>query len=298
MIHICIFSYNRGAFLQNCINSVLQYAPQCRLSVFDDNSNDEATKQVLAALPATINLYQPDTHSSQRHGGLYANMQWALDLAAQGEYLLFIQDDMQLVRPLRDEDNQYITQYFDTFTQAAFLNPVFLKGQRASRDKRITQLSAEFPVYFRHYPTKKHPRGLSYADVVIAHVDRLRQHSWQFSDSEVTNAVQAQQHFGAMGFMLHPFVMFLPQVPVYRGKRKSYAVTLAQRWSGEQPKSFLPLNQTQLNQLLQRNPEVLPVAEQFLHCIDPKIKRPFQYSAVNAYPLLRVLHKIEQWLKR
>ena len=298
MLDICIFSYNRGAFLKNCLASIQQYAPQCSVRVFDDNSDDPSTQDVLSSLPDGVSLYQPSTDGKTRHGDLYANMQWALTHSRPGAILLFIQDDMQLVRPLRDEDYQYIHEFYARFSQAAFLNPVFLKGQRRRRDQRITSVDQDFPVYFRHYPEKKHPRGISYADVVIAHADRLRAVDWKFSGGEVQNALQAQQHFGKMGFMLNPFVMFLPQVPVYRGKQKSTAVNWAERLSGHAPKAFHPMDTPSLDALFTRAPEVLPVAEDFLTCQDSGVKTPFQYSAVNAYPLLRALHKIEQWLGR
>lgn len=295
MLSIVIFSFNRGSFLQNCLQSVLHYAPGCTVTIVDDNSTDPQTLDTLKNLPDNVTLLQPRNSTDNRHGGLYNNMQLALERAADSEHLLFLQDDMQLVRPLTATDYQYIEQYYQQFPRAAFLNPVFLKGQRRKRDQRITRLDPDFPVYFRHYPQKKHPRGLSYADVVIAKVSRLRKANWHFSRSEIDNALTAQQHFGSMGFMLHPFAMFLPQVPVYRGKRKSFAVTLAEKRSGTEPKVFTAMTEQQLQLFLQRDPQQLPVAEQFLRCNDIKVKQPFQYSAVNAYPLLRVLHAIEQW---
>ena len=298
MLDICIFSFNRGAFLKNCLQSIHQYAPQCSVRVFDDNSDDPSTQQVLASLPDGISLYQRSSEGKLRHGDLYTNMQWALTEARPGAMLLFIQDDMQLVRPLRAEDDQYIQAFFERFTQAAFLNPVFLKGQRRRRDQRITVLDNDFPVYFRHYPTKKHPRGISYADVVIAHADRLRGVDWQFASGEIQNAQHAQRHFGKMGFMLNPFVMFLPQVPVYRGKQKTTAVSWAERLSGQTPKAFTPMNAAALAKLLERDPQRLPVAEDFLNCQDKSVKIPYQFSAINRYPLLRAMHKVEQWVRR
>src|SRR5690606_21926670 len=46
----CIFSFNRGRFLQNCVDSIEQCAPGARIVVFDDSSYDEATKEVLEQL--------------------------------------------------------------------------------------------------------------------------------------------------------------------------------------------------------------------------------------------------------
>jgi hypothetical protein len=91
--------------------------------------------------------------------------------------------------------------------------------------------------------------------------------------------------------------MFLPEVPVWRGKRMTWAAARAQRLGGGEPKVYAPLDDTQLAAFFARDLAVLPVAEDFLRCTDPRVRRPFQYSAVNAYPWLRALHKLEQWLR-
>jgi hypothetical protein len=292
-----VFSFNRGPFLRHCVETIRAYAPTLPLTVVDDGSTDPETLEVLRQLPPGVGLLAPVSGGAQRHGGLYANMQRALD-DCDAEHVLFLQDDMQLVRPLRAADFDYLHAFFAHYPRAAFLNPVFLKGQRARRDLRITRLQADFPVYFRADPGKAHPRGLSYADAVIAHVGRLKQAQWRFVAGEVDNARHAAQLFGPMGFMAHPFAMFLPEVPVYRGKRMTWAVARAQRLGGAQPKAYAPMDEAQQDAFLARDLAVLPVAERFLRCTDPRVRQPFQYSAVNAYPGLRVLHKLEQWLRR
>jgi len=299
MLRIYIFSFNRAAFLRNCIASIQSYAPSCPLTVVDDNSTDPETRAVLADLPQMgVRLIQQATHLNERHGGLYANMQLALDSADEGDRVLFIQDDMQLVRPLDEADFRYIDDFYAAFPKAAFLNPVFLKGQRNRRDRRITRINPDFPVYFRHYPSKKTYGGLAYTDAVIGDVSRLRAVNWRFTQSEVANADSAMRHFGLMGFMACPFVMFLPQVPVYRGKRKSWAVRIAERRVGEAPKTFEPMSPADLRRFKQRDLSVLPVAEHFLNTRDRRVKKPFEYSAVNVFPLLHGIHRIEDWLHR
>jgi glycosyltransferase involved in cell wall biosynthesis len=288
---ICIFSYNRGLFLQNALESCQRYAAGVPVCVVDDNSDDPDTLAVVTALPAGVRLLKPQADEQRRHGGLYDNMQMALE-QVDSEWLLFMQDDMQLVRPLENDDEAYINAFFAAFADKAFLNPVFLKGQRNRRDRRITRIYDDFPGYYRHYPAKKNFRGLSYADVVIAHTQRLKACGWRFRDSELANAAEAQEQFGLMGFMAHPFVMFLPQVPVYRGKQKTWAVTQAEQWSGREPKCFAEQPPEKWRQFKQRPLSQLPVAEDFLECTDSRVKKPYQYSAVNAYWLLRVVHKI------
>jgi glycosyltransferase involved in cell wall biosynthesis len=289
-----VFSYNRGPFLRHCVETIRSCAPTVPLTVVDDGSTDAETLDVLDNLPVAVRRLAPGAGNAQRHGGLYANMQRALD-DCDAEHLLFLQDDMQLVRPLRAADFEYLQAFFAHHPRAAFINPVFLKGQRARRDQRVTRLQTDFPVYFRSSPGKV--RGFSYADVVIADVGRLRQAQWRFLPGEIENARRAEQLFGAMGFMAYPFAMFLPEVPVYRGKHMTWAVARAQQLGGTQPKVYALMDAAQCAALFDRDLSVLPVAENFLRCTDPHVRRPFQYSAVNAYPGLRVLHKLEQWLR-
>lgn len=298
MLHVFIFSFNRGLYLRNCLDSVQRFAPECPVTVLDDDSTDPQTLGVLASMPPSIPVRQPGLRAAGRHGGLYANMQAALESAPPSGRALFIQDDMMLVRPLHSEDFAYIDGFYQRFPRAAFLNPVFLKGKRQRRDYRISRLDPDFPVYFRHYPGKKNARGLAYADAVIADVGRLREAQWRFLPGEVANAEQAREHFGDMGFMAYPFLMFLPQVTVYRGGRKTLGARLAERRSGTSPKAFLPIADARLREFLSRDLAVLPHAERYLDCEDPGVAKPFAYAAVNAFPLAYMLHKIELFICR
>ncbi|MBY5994082.1 glycosyltransferase family 2 protein [Ferrimonas balearica] len=291
-LSIYIFSYNRGRFLENAVASCLRFAEGASVCVVDDNSEDPETCQYLDNLPEGVGLLQPDQKEKSRHGGLYNNMQSALD-SATSEWVLFIQDDMQLVRPVEQDDLDYIDGFFSTFTDKAFLNPVFLRGRRLKREKRVMRTFDEFPGYYRELPEgKAKSTGYSYVDAVIGHRDRLRQANWTFEFSERANAAKARKQFGLMGIMASPFVMFLPQVPVYRGNSKTLAVALAERLSGHEPKRFVDQDPAHWAQFKSRSLEHLPVAEDYLVCEDDKVVLPYVYNTVNVYPPLRALHKV------
>ena len=293
---IFVFSYNRGDFLKNCVDSLLRHAPDSRICIVDDRSTCPDTQAYLSALPPGVELMLGQVKDGARHGGLYNNMQLALD-NSRSELVFFIQDDMQVVRDIDQQDQDYIEAFFAQYPDAAFLHPMFLRGRRTRRDRRITQLADNFPVYFRHQPEKKTQRDLSYVDGVIAHAGRLKAKDWQFVEGEAANADQAAPLFGKMGIWPHPVAMFLPEVPVYRGKHKTRAVQLAERWAGTEPKAFLPMTAEQVASMRSRDLLILPVAEDFLQCSVP-VKRPFHYSVVNVYPALRAWHKLTQWLRR
>lgn len=289
---IFVFSYNRGAFLQNCIDSLLRHTRNSRICIVDDHSNCPDTRAYLQNLPDGVELLYGQVKDGARHGGLYNNMQLALD-NCQSELIFFIQDDMQVVRNIDNQDMDYINGFFAHYSKAAFLHPMFLRGRRNRRDRRITKLQPDFPVYFREQPEKKNHRDLTYVDGVIAHAGRLKAAGWQFVEGEAANADQAAPLFGKMGIWPFPVAMFLPEVPVYRGKHKTWAVSKAEQLAGTTPKAFIPMTEEQIDRLRQRQLEQLPVAEDFLQCAAP-VKRPFHYSVVNVYPTLRALHKIEQ----
>jgi hypothetical protein len=293
---IFVFSYNRGTFLQNCINSLLRHTRDCRICIVDDHSDCPDTRAYLANLPAGVELLYGQVKDGARHGGLYNNMQLALDNCQSG-LIFFIQDDMQVVRDIDDEDMNYINGFFNHYSGAAFLHPMFLRGRRHRRDRRITSLEADFPVYFREQPEKKNHRDLTYVDGVIAHAGRLKASGWQFVEGEAANADQAAPLFGKMGIWPFPVAMFLPEVPVYRGKHKTWAVSKAEQWAGITPKAFIPMSPAETERLRRRNLNELPVAEDFLQCT-ATVKRPFHYSIVNVYPALRVLHKVQQVISR
>jgi glycosyltransferase involved in cell wall biosynthesis len=300
-MEIFVFSYNRGYFLQNCVDSLIRHTRRfehsTRICVVDDHSTDPDTRAYLANLPAGVELMNSQVKECARHGGLYNNMQLALDSAANDAIIFFIQDDMQMVRDIDDEDFAYIEGFFNVYPNSAFLHPMFLRGRRNRRDRRITKPASDYPVYFREQPEKKNQRDLSYVDGVIAHAGRLKAANWYFLEGEAANADQAAPLFGKMGIWPHPIAMFLPEVPVYRGKQKTGAVSLAEKWAGTDPKAFEPMTPQEVDAMRGRDLSILPVAEDFIRCTKP-VKLPFHYSVVNVYPVLRVWHTLAQWLKQ
>ena len=96
----------------------------CPITVVDDNSTDNGTVEFLKNLPESIKLIQHAEKDDTRHGGLYNNMQTAVEVSDEKDFILFIQDDMQIVRPLEEDDFEYIESYYSTFPKSAFLNQV------------------------------------------------------------------------------------------------------------------------------------------------------------------------------
>ncbi|NVK46100.1 MAG: glycosyltransferase [Rhodobacteraceae bacterium] len=290
---VAIFSYNRPAYLKNCLASAQQNLPGARIRVFDDNSDDPELVAFLKTLPPEM-LVQPTTDSGDsRHGGLYPNMQHALD-TAERPYLLMLQDDTQVVRPLDQSDLDAIDAAFAADQSRAFLAVTFLRGARIKRYKRLLA-----PTPDRLYDTPFSPDQTGYAeriayfDISLWHVDRLRAAHWQMQPSEHGNVLQARRTFSSMPHLAAPFVFHVPEVPVYRHRQQTLAARLARRVVGTEPKRFVPMTPDACQRLTTRDLSIWPIAEDFLSTVDPKVRRPFVYKDVKRHWWLAALSKAE-----
>ncbi len=296
-----VFSYNRGAFLKNCIDSILRNAPGIPIVVVDDDSNEPETLAVLNSLSAPARFLSRPRDRDGRYGGLYQNLQAAYETLEVDENFIFVQDDTQLVRRLEEEDWKYIADYFDRYQDAAFLNTCFLRGSRRRSTSRVLSPASEFPVYFYTFGETLKDRSVRtyYTDVCIGHVARLKQVNWSFGVSETDCARRARSHFGKMGLMANPFVTNIPEVPVYHGKTKTFAVRLSERALGTEPCRFRDMTESELSAFRARDLKTaLPFGEDFLTCIGRQPSRPFHFHTVNARPHWRILHKLEIALKK
>jgi glycosyltransferase involved in cell wall biosynthesis len=292
----CIFSFNRGQFLQNCVDSIERCAPGARIAVFDDNSYDEATKEVLARLAERHTVIQPGHNSQRRLGGLYGNMQSALDYARDEALVCYLQDDTQMVRPLTDADVAAINALFDGDEKIGFVSPCFLRGRNRQRDVASMQFDPARSIYFRTGSAQS--AGQHFSALLIMRPARLTAAGWSFGRSEPENDRQAKQLFGPMAYLKAPFAMWLPEVPTYRGKRKTLALKIAerQRRSGYFP--FRILSEGDVAALRNRSPEILPIAEDFLSCCNGDPKKPWAYHPMQDDRWLQKLSSVELALRR
>lgn len=285
---VCIFSYNRAAFLENCVRSIQNNLPGCRWKVYDDNSDDPATRDYLDTLGEQVSFSKESTRGP--HGGLYKNMQLALD-EAETDYTLFLQDDSQVVRFVDAEDVKIIADFFATYPQSAFIYPCFLQGQRRDKFKKYKiTLIPEVAGYF----IDTHLRA--YNDIAIVNVARLKAIRWQFFNSEGQNGAEARKHFSMMMWMAHPFIMHVPEPPVFRYKIN----TLASRIAASSIKSqfFKTMKTEEVRTMRSRPLSEIPFAEDFLHTQNPRVGKPYIYSNVRARFYIRALNKVEFLFKR
>lgn len=292
LLEVAVFSFNRGAWLENCVASVRRNMAQARLRVYDDNSDDPDTLAVLGRLGDIVNRAEPAGQA--RHGGLYANMQQALD-QTQGDFLMFLQDDMQVVRPVGQDDIAGIARIFDSDPRIGFVAPIFMKGARMNRYRGKLTPEPDLRIY---RPDPEDAASIAYFDTALAHVARLREAGWRFQPSEAQNVTQARRLFGPMPWLADPFSFFCPEVPIFRNRARTLAARLAPRITGGGVKAFHDIGPEAARTFKTRGLEVWPEAEDFLTPLDRSVRRPFIYKDVKARWWLNALHRLEKALRR
>lgn len=296
-MHFWIFSYNRGIFLRNCVESIERCAPMCAITIFDDNSTDEETVAIIRTLGLKHRVLKPVMDElGGKHGGLYGNMQAALDRIEGDDLYCFVQDDMQLVRQVDPTEIENIARFFVQNPSCALISPTFLKGCTARTDRSITRYDADKGMY---YVDRMHrSAGAFYSDVFIAHAPRLRAASWQFCGREKLNEQQARQKFSQLPCLKNPFLAFLPNVSAYRGKTQTWAMRRAEAINRS---GFFPIKymtEQQVWDFCSRDPAVLPYAEDFLELRSGAVPKPWIYYPLQDRRWLKKLNSLQVRLAR
>jgi hypothetical protein len=291
-LHFLVFSFNRGDFLLNCVRSIRSCAPFAGITVWDDHSTDAHTQRILEQLSASVDIRTPSaSNNTGVHGALYDNMQIACHALAPDTLICTIQDDMQLVRPIAPDELQGWHQLIGSSLHSGFVHPVFLKNLKDP----IRNAEALQGFYVDRW---QRSAGAWYSDIFMIKKSMLDAVNWTFSYSESENEQQARQHFGQMLYLKNPFIAWLPAVPAWRGKRRTWAVRHAEK---VRKCGFYPFRIMSVEEALQfrkRPAERLPWAEEYLSLEHDKLAKPWFYQPLQRRPLLRQLHKAELVLRK
>ena len=295
-LQFAVFSFNRGRFLRHCVESLERFAPGCSVHVLDDASDDPETQDVLRALATRHQVTVVDKSGVSKHGGLYANMQRAMETAQPEVPLCFLQDDAQLVRPVEPQDFAIIDRFFAHSPQAAFLSPAFIHRRKKARPPDALQFDADAGVYFPKLTQQM--AGVHYSDISITVPSRLRAVGWQFKTTENGNELQARAHFLRLGILQSPFAMMLPLVPAFRGKRKTWALTLGERRSGCGFHPIAPMTADEVAALRARDNSRFPYVEDYLRVEGRDLPEPWRFNGLQGQRDLKWLNSIEVRVRR
>lgn len=292
----CIFSFNRGPFLSNCIRSIEQCLPGAAIVVFDDDSDDPETLTILQTIRTKHRIITPEAAGATKHGGLYKNMQRAIEILKTEPLLCFLQDDTQLVRPILEREMSFIKNQFADNPSLGFIQPCFLRASATKNRPFQTADSSLTQLLYRE--DRGQSAGLHYSDLLITSPARLLECGWEFRSSEPENDQQAKELFGRMPYLYSPFAMWLPNVPAYRGKRKTWALKRAEKkiQCGFYP--FEIWSESKSEEFVNRPAGQLPIAERYLNCEGESPPQPWRYTPLSGQRWLKHLNSAELFFYR
>lgn len=290
VITVAVFSYNRGAYLEFCLASLARNMPMAKVVVYDDLSDDPETIEVLSRI--SVPLVQPTAVEKAQHGGLYRNMARAL-ADVDTPFLMFLQDDMQIVRPVDAADIDTLHAIFARDPDCGFISPLFMKAGYAR--KMWAQYAPDAPsrTYVCAPHIERKDMRFAFSDVCIAHVGRLRAAGFQILQGEGHNEAQAKGCFSQMPLMADPFAFYCPEVPTFRNRKRPLSGRIAKALPRAQGLGFGDMTTAETLAFRKRDLAVWPFAEDFLHPQNPKTRRPFVYQDFQGPLALRIMSRLE-----
>jgi len=295
---VAIFSFNRGGYLENCARSCLANLPGARIEIYDDASNDQNTLRILSELEADgciVHNVRPEDASS-RHGGLYGNMQLALENCPT-PIILFLQDDTQVVRALDKTTADAIRHAFAD-PDIAFVRPQFFKHLDMWRFKSHFHQSHSNGLIEPNQAYKDCNIDHAYCDVVLGDVELLKRRAWRFNAPERANQDAAKALFKYMPYLVHPFVFYCPEVPSYRDRKLYLASKIVQSERNNEVVRLQDMSSELVEKLFALGDGDLPIAEEFLTASRDDVRFPFVFQDYARSRGLHALYKVESRLYR
>jgi glycosyltransferase involved in cell wall biosynthesis len=270
-VEIFVFSYNRGEWLRTLLESIqAQFSPDlaARLHIFDDQSTDRTTLDVLeAAKQAGAEVLNARDYTLQQNGsrgGLHAGIEAALlHVARPGSVAFLLQDDMQIVRPVGEKD----VQSFAALARSSgnpFVYVNFWTGGEAYR-RADMKWREGYHVKF----SRREGRYRGYTDVCFVDIDLLRASGFRFHNSEKALDHEAAALFPPMAWSPFPVSAMLPDPTIYRNGQAT----------GGRHYRFSPWDAQTCAAFLARDPQdSLPIAENFLAIEGEHVPAPWKYG--------------------
>jgi glycosyltransferase involved in cell wall biosynthesis len=270
-IETFVFSYNRGRFLANLLRSARDCGWVAPITIVDDRSDDRTTQRVLANAERhdNVRVVVPPRERTDKYGGFWANMRLAYEELATARHVMFLQDDLQFVRPVGERDIERSIELLEDPRLSPFLFPAFWWGARGRQHE-----------YRDHYPYDSHHdiyrRSDSsvqpgFADVAIFDRHRLDAVGWQAGRSETHSNADAFSRFGAMTLHPDPFIAFVPFAPRFRHGNASRLRVDPRRLP--LPARLRVMSTAENGAFLARGRDALPVAADHLRPAGPIRRR-------------------------
>lgn len=220
--HIFVFSFNRGRFLKNCLDSIKKCNLDIDVTVIDDHSDDPETHKVLNTIESDYGFElikaEKDETLEKRLGGLYGNMNRALAIskAREKDYMLFIQDDMQFVREISPTDLHVVEKIFDDHDDIQQVQSCFLKNLMVDRYKSLLLPLPESKCFVLDGNKSDHG---AFSAVGIFYAPRFEYNNGLFVAGERNNHKITFKKGIKLAQLETPFMMWLPYSTTYFSKK-------------------------------------------------------------------------------
>lgn len=285
---IAVMSYNMGELLRNCLASVERNANGCRVAIFDDASSDAVTQSILDEYRTRIDIIGPaeSAEVERKTGGLHSNMNQALEYAVghDCEYVLFIQDDMQLVRAIDDEVLDEYAAIFASAPSIAMIRCVFMKSPVVSPDHTARAWKPSLNgTFYERYPV-----SYGVLDTGIVSICRLNKAGFRFMPGERNNAIRSREMGLRTVFPKNPLIMWLPWPPTSLARLtllKRAINRATDRIFGIGCHRFRDMTPSEVDAMRTRPMEQLPYAERFLSLTGKDVPKPWCYEHSYVYPI-------------
>jgi hypothetical protein len=258
-IAVVIFSFNRPADLRATIESWKVNANWADIYIYDDDSDN---KEQLDYLDFIIKnnivkkVWKSDLSNSgdvKSRGGLYLNMQRAYQsLNEMGvEYMLFTQDDIQLVRSLSSEDVSLLTSAFQTYKN---IGQIDLRFSTSSVDSKFSKRGCIVDQKIRiAIPGKNSDEVYDYfAAVGLMSIERYAGVHWLFAESEVANCIQSKKIGLYRAQCVDPFMMHTPWPTTFKRRKKNLILLFTEFIYNHGFYPYEYMSQSKIEQLLSR----------------------------------------------
>lgn len=284
-----IFSYNRGAFLQNCLNSILENCPNIQdenIVIFDDDSDEPETKEILSNISKRFQVIinnEKSPYISRR--GLYHNMNKALSLAIGRNfpYIFFLQEDLQIIREVDQSFLQQCEEIFEYDENIVQIQPVFFKGTiPEAKSRQFLSINSTANFYLGN-----ENNVLGIADIGLIKLKKLKEQNWVFEHEETLNMKKGK----ALGWYYvkpkNPILMYLPWPKTYRHKKSGDEQLLIYLLDKIYRTGFHPykkMSALEVKALVNRPIENYPYGEQYLKIKSGiSLKQPWNFVSTKFY---------------
>lgn len=249
---ICLFSYNMGRTLAVALNSISAMCKGFDLVIFDDNSDDTETREIIDNNNITKRIFTSTTEKAGKtHGNLYENIRAAFDLALSGgyEFLYLTQDDIQFVRAF---DKKTLNEYSEIYTaneEIVQIDPRFIIRKAGHSLTRSAN-----GLYYESTPS------LSYADVGLIDLSRWQALGCHLLDSERRSADTLRNLGFRRVFPFTPLMMHVPFPYSYRNGKKRRSLFPFRRGSYK----YSYMSASEIIEMDSRTDSTPPYAKRFL----------------------------------